>query len=463
MNTFFKTSLSAVAIGALVFFSSCKEDPELPDNLVQFEADQLGFEGDQTQIKIVLSRAEKTEIPITINLVANKLAYGTDFITDPATTSNKINVVVPSNSTEVVIQVTKPASAFFNGDESIAFTLESATEPVILGEKTVLKLSFSAITSEGSSLTLQGNTIDSPYANSVYLDLSGNRQTPVDRKSWNLGFYSGSDFKVILNPGFQTTAAALTKTDINTVVLTDADAVINLDHDITDPATSVLTDSWDGDLNKLVFANVSATEAENKVYLVSFEGNKAKDKWYKVKVNRNGTTGYKIYYALIGETTIKTLDVVKNADFNFSFISLLNDNVVPVEPYKNSWDIQWGYSTSNSGLGTPYWFQDFILLNYLGGAQAVQIIEADAAAAEIAYVNFSEASIAGLMFSQSRDVIGSKWRNGGGITTPASLRTDRFYVIKDAANNYYKLRFKALTSDGERGRPQLEYALVKKG
>jgi hypothetical protein len=43
-----------------------------------------------------------------------------------------------------------------------------------------------------------------------------------------------------------------------------------------------------------------------------------------------------------------------------------------------------------------------------------------------------------------------------------SIRTDRFYVVKDAAGNYYKVKFLAMTNDaGLRGNTTLEYAILK--
>ena len=49
-----------------------------------------------------------------------------------------------------------------------------------------------------------------------------------------------------------------------------------------------------------------------------------------------------------------------------------------------------------------------------------------------------------------------------GVENPG-VKADRFFVIKDCAENYYKLRFLKFGSgdDGERGRPQLEYELLK--
>ncbi len=72
------------------------------------------------------------------------------------------------------------------------------------------------------------------------------------------------------------------------------------------------------------------------------------------------------------------------------------------------------------------------------------------------------ANIAGLTFGSSQVNIGSSWRSGGGPGSSPAVRADRFYVVKDADGNYYKVKFTALTTNGERGKPQLQYALVKK-
>ncbi|MES2652756.1 MAG: HmuY family protein [Bacteroidota bacterium] len=312
--------------------------------------------------------------------------------------------------------------------------------------------------SDGSTLTLEGKTAVSPYANTVYADLSTDKQTAIDRKSWNIAFTSDSKFKVLLNAAYQSTAVATSKTDINTVTLADPGTTVNLNHDIMDTKTVSLVDYWDGDITKTAFAEeISATDGNNKVYLLSFEGNKENDKWFKIKVTRSGS-GYKIQYARLGETTIKTLDVTKDSNFNLRFVSLENNKIVNVEPEKDKWDISWGYSTYNSGLGSPYWVQDLIMLNNFAGVQAAEVLTTS-----FTYAAFTEANIAGLTFSGTRDAIGTKWRS----TQPATgAKTDRFYVIKDASGNVYKLKFVSMgvgSDGGERGKPVIEYKLVKKG
>nr|WP_199156905.1 HmuY family protein [Pedobacter sp. ASV2] len=315
--------------------------------------------------------------------------------------------------------------------------------------------------SDGSTLTLNGKTAESNYTNIVSVDLSTDKQVSVDRKSFNLGFTSDSKFRVVLNASYQSTAVATSKTDITAVTLADPGTSVNLNHDIMDPLTVSLVDYWDGDITKTAFAEVSANDADNKVYLLSYEGNKDKDKWFKVKVTRSGA-GYKVQYARIGETTIKTLDVAKNSDYNLVFASLENNKIVQVEPTKKAWDISWSYSTNNSGLGSPYWVQDFISINNLGGVQAAQVLKAD-----FEYASFTEANLTStkVVFSTTKDAIGTKWRISPGQTNiGGAVQTDRFYLIKDGAGNVYKLKFNSYISGdgGERGKPVIEYKLVKK-
>ncbi|GAB2640733.1 hypothetical protein GCM10027035_38240 [Emticicia sediminis] len=447
-------------ISSLVAFVACKEEVALPDNLASFATTQQGLDAEEANIQIALTRATDVAIPISIQLTPALVAYDKEFTTEPAAVNNVISATIPIGASGVTIKVKKKANVFLNGDENISLKLTSVGTPVLLGLTTEMKLSFAAITSVGSKLTLEGKTAESPYANNVYADLSANFATLSGRKSWNLGFYHGGQFRVILNHSYQSSAAATAKTDISAVTLADTASVPNLNFAPGGEGSLALCDYWDGDLSKTTIAEISANDAENKVYLVSFEGSKAKNQWYKVKISRNGE-GYKIQFARIGETMIQTVDIPKNADFNFSFLSLETAKIVSAEPRKLSWDIQWGYSTSNAGTvpATPYWFQDFVSLNYAAGAEAAEVLTST-----VTYETFAENNLAGLTYLKTRDAIGSKWRSTAPGTT-AGIRKDRFYVVKDPSGNIYKLRFVSmgLASDGgERGKPVIEYALVKK-
>ena len=51
--------------------------------------------------------------------------------------------------------------------------------------------------SEGATLDISVGGPTQP--NQVYVDLSSNMETIVKRDTWDIGFYSGNDFRVVLN------------------------------------------------------------------------------------------------------------------------------------------------------------------------------------------------------------------------------------------------------------------------
>lgn len=320
--------------------------------------------------------------------------------------------------------------------------------------------------SDGSTLTLNGligAETGSAAGNSVYVDFSADKATTVDRDSWDLGFYSGADFKVALNSsnGASAILTTVSKTDLNAVTAADFDAnTLKVGQGggnfgiIDDPREASI-------INKTVIAAVSATDADNKVYIVNRKGGSntvlANEELYKIRILRKGT-GYTLQYAKVTETTFKTLDIAKDTEANFQFVSLVKGIAVTVEPAKASWDIVWGYSMYYTGT-FPYAFSDLVFINNLGGTSAALV----AVTTTKTYASFSESDIASVTFSSSRDVIGSTWRNTTG--TAIGVKTDTFYVVKDGSGNVYKLKFNSFISNdgGTRGKPVIEYKLIKKG
>jgi len=459
MNRLIKPLLVIAFLG---IFNACSDDdPPLPDNLASFESTAKGFEGESVDVKINLSRAAESAVSISVALTPTLLTYGTQFTTEPAATNNTLALTIPAGQSSATFKVLKKTGVLLNGDETIQFKIASVSTPVLAGTNTELKLSFKAIVSDGTSLQLNGiaaNEAGSAAGNSVYLDLSGNVQTPVLRDSWDLGFNSGADFRVILNNTNGASAIEINKSDINTVSDKDLDiSTLSVGQGV---GTFALYDGVTGDITKTVIKEISATDADNKVYVINRAGGSGSvltvDKIYKVRVLRKGT-GYTLQYAKLNETTFKTLDVTKDPTYNFQFASLEKGAAVNVEPAKARWDIVWGYSLYFTGT-TPYAFSDLVFINQRAGVTAAEVLTS-----ATTYDSFAEANVTGITFSADRDIIGSKWRVTSGGTV--GVKTDRFYLIKDAAGNVYKLRFLSFhpSDGGERGKPKLEYKLVKKG
>jgi hypothetical protein len=228
-------------------------------------------------------------------------------------------------------------------------------------------------------------------------------------------------------------------------------------------------DAFDGSLEGTVFGEISDNDAENKVFFVvsastaqlvynkpGWVRSSDRNEWYKVKVTRNGE-GYKVQYAQVGDpnTDIKEVTIPKTPGYNFTFFSLETGKTVSVEPLKEKWDIVWGYNIAYTTImdGRPYYMQDLILINNIGGVEVAEVLTAN-----IAYDSFNTSHVSQITFSDKRNAIADKWRS-----TSKGVSTDRYYVIKDPNDNYYKLRFLHFHAKdgGVRGRPEIEYHLIK--
>jgi hypothetical protein len=323
--------------------------------------------------------------------------------------------------------------------------------------------------SGGSSVRLNGiagSESGSAAGNSVYLDLSADRQTTSLRSSWDLGFYCGSDFRVILNNTASAGATVLAKNDLNSVGAADTIGLV-LATSQTNPLPEQLAwfDDVAGDLSKTVIPAVSAVDAENNVVIVNrgTGGGIAPRPWIKLRVLRSTSGGYTLQYAGIQETSFRTLQVPKDAAYHFRFVSFDN-GITDVQPEKERWDLVWTYSVfeTNFGSGTvPYNFSDLIAINEKAGVTAATRTYASSATAAAAYTLFNRDSLATATLLNSRWTIGSGWRS----TQPATgARLDRFYIIKDPNGNYYKFRCLAMgvgSDGGVRGRPDFQYELIK--
>lgn len=435
-----------------------KNDPPLPDNTVNFSTNALGFEDNVSELSLKLSTAREvaSATSITVDLVANGLVYGTDFTTEPAAVDNKITVNVPAGSSEVNIKLKKVSGVFFNGNESINLKISDVGAPAVVGDGPEMKISFSAITSTGTRIQLEGGTGGASAVNSVFLDLSANKQTSVTRTSWDLGFYSGNEFRVILNNTTAATTIKVDKTDLASVSSADIDAN-NLKIGQGQGNFSII-DGVSGDIATTAIAEISATDADNKVYVInraSGSGNVADvADLYKVRILRKNS-GYTLQYAKLNETTFKSVDIAKQPGVNFTAFSFGTNTTVSVEPVKEKWDIVWGYSIYFTGA-IPYAFSDLVFINHLAGVSAAEVLTST-----VSYDAYAESNVASTAFKAERNVIGSNWR---ATTGTVGVKTDRFYVIKDGAGNVYKLKFVSFTTQdgGERGKPVIEYALVKK-
>ncbi|MEO8516327.1 MAG: HmuY family protein [Flavobacterium sp.] len=329
-----------------------------------------------------------------------------------------------------------------------------------------------------SGAVLQPTVGGANQPNQVYLDLSSNGSTVVNRAAWDFGFYSGSDYRVIINGALKMAVKKLATNDITLAQTSDSDVAVGAGtnpsvNGYCDNPTGVLVGSGAG--IGTAIAEISATDADNNVYLINLGftisrttpsvGSVSVDGdargWKKVRILRSGN-GYKIQYADLTSATFQEKTIAKDADFNFTFFSLTTGNTIAVEPQKAKWDLNFTTFTNylNAGTEVTYGYSDFIVSNMKGGTKVYQALVTDAGS----YEAFTKANIVEANFRVSttdQRIIGANWRSGGGPSTLPSIKTDRFYVVKDVAGNYYKVKFLAMTNDaGVRGYPTVQYAIL---
>ncbi|MCS4433966.1 HmuY family protein [Aquiflexum gelatinilyticum] len=305
------------------------------------------------------------------------------------------------------------------------------------------------------------------FPNMVFVSLRSEEQLAVARKNWDLAFDTSSDFKVLINGTTGAMAYETTSSDINAVGEIQAEPLRTegqLELTFTNMNSILYVDHVENPLSSPVIKAISSIDAENKVYILN-RGSSGADvrPWKKIRIlEKDGK--YVLQHADISSANFSSIEISKNPSLNLVYFSF-ESGIVTVEPEKQNWDFVWTAGTSSTPFpqalnGTlAYYFQDLVYHNSYGGVSVVQVLES-----EIGFENFTEQNLSNLTLnSENRLSIGSSWRSGGGPTSAPSIRNDRYYILKDVKGNYYKIRFLALTKDGERGKPSFEYALVKAG
>ena len=344
-------------------------------------------------------------------------------------------------------------------------------------------------------------------SNRVYVDLSTGEQTAVVRDSWEIAVYNGSQNRVYLNNALLVSAAELEGiTDITTVTestaLTAPMTLNTIDQDYNQITVTVnnvgelmvglpvgytqygdlsagisFTDSKEGELTGTTFSEISNTDSNNNVYIVHL-GNEIPTEntgslnttgdsrgFMKVRILTDGNT-YTIQYAELTNTNdFSEITVTKDGSYNVTAVSLTDGQVVSSEPMSSNWDLDFGgvfsYYGTQGPLAAGLTYSDYTLHNTLGGVGLYTITVEDDTTPT--YTEFSLTNVNEANFNYNdRAVVGSGWRSVDYMTGATSVRDDRYYIVKDTDNNYYKLRFTAVESEtGERGYPQFQYELLE--
>lgn len=443
-------------------FSACSDDDESPQsatvNFANTEA-SISSSSASAVVQVAFSRAAAHAGSISLALNQGNLVYGdeADFYTVPAVVENKITLNYEAGAEGAQFTLYAGSGLNIQEDEELVFTLNETSGDLIIGSNTTMRILFSEnFVASSGTLTLDAGGDDFPYQ--AFVDLSKLTATNIDKYTWDLGFYSGSGHHVVLNSSAYVMARPLDKTDLSSVTSEDTlgfKATVAVPNYDADAGAGAWIDDESGDLSSTVFGEIAATDSESKVFIIKRDG--ADRNWKKVRVLQHGN-GYTLEYADIDATTFTSVDIAKDDAANFTFFDLDN-GVTAVEPEKDSWDISYGTYTVRfpyAGTTIPYGYNDYITINRHNTSIALVMIEG-----ATTYEGFTRSQVETLEFASTINAVATSWRSGAGPGTPPAVMSDRFFVLKDAQDNYYKIKFLSLTNDsGERGHTTLTFELL---
>lgn len=447
-----------------ITWTSCKEEEEIPPFEVNFSSSQVGLTNTDPslEITVIFSRMAGQDGLVAFEISPGSLIYGQahDFYTIPEAQSNRLEIPFQAGAEGVKFTINQGPGLNIQQEETITLSLlDEASGLYQPGQNTNLSIAFSEnfVAKDG---TIELNAGGESFSHTTFVDFSKLTQQQVEVFSWDLGFYTGDEHAVILNSSASTMARSLDKTDLTQV---NAEDTLGWGNMMTipppgfDPSFGSVAwiDHPAGDLSQTAIGEISLDDAANKVFIIRRDGDR---NWKKIRVLQDGES-YILQYADIDAVDFNSLTIEKDPDFNFRFVDL-DQGMTQVEPPRALWDIMYGTFTEILNLGPsgsiPYGFKDFIIINRYQ-TEVAMVMESD-----ITYESFTAANLSGLEFKTEIDAIGENWRQGGGPNSTPSIQDDRFFILKDADNHMYKIKFTRLTSpNGERGYPELVFEKVE--
>lgn len=330
---------------------------------------------------------------------------------------------------------------------------------------------------EGAVLTLNEKA-DPTEAKQFWIDLSSGNVKSNHRELWDLGFYCGDEFRVMLNSSLVMSVGKVNSmTNIDAVTSQTVKDLKLVVQAANFADNSQYIDDPNGDiLNQTTgIAPINADDNQNNVYLLNlgyktysgtmipgtiYNVGEARG-WKKIRILRQ-SSGYKIQYADLDETTHKEFVVTKDAEYNYKFFSFTTGTYADIQPKKKEWDLCFTVFTNltlnpANDQYTSYIYPDIMLHNILGGVGVYEVTTA-IGQGETEYNNFKKENIDVVKFNYNdQRAIGSNWRTTTG-QNGAEVYANKFYILRDSDGFYYKIRFLRMKDDNNnRGYPQFEY------
>jgi hypothetical protein len=313
------------------------------------------------------------------------------------------------------------------------------------------------------NLTYGGVSLVGPsYINQVYFQLSSANTVSNDHTKWDLAFESTANgYHIWINGGNQCLAANL-----------GSASAFNSIKDTTGAYWRWDTPSWNADStaigNWTIFSSPPSSSSnpinthfldyrvegvsESGVYIIDRGPAFAStDRFWKIIFTGVSETAYSIQYAKLDGSSLDSMTINKNSNYNYIYFSFDNNGqIVNEEPPKNNWDLLFTRYRFIFYHPTIPYLVEGVLINPYNTRVSVDSTEA------FGDINYQFAKT--LTYTTARDCIGWDWKtytfSAGHYTVKPYLN----YLIIDQNGLYWKLKFQGYyNSQGIEGYPTFEY------
>jgi hypothetical protein len=171
----------------------------------------------------------------------------------------------------------------------------------------------------------------------------------------------------------------------------------------------------------------------------------------KIKFEAVNDKKIKFKFANIDDTKSKQVEIARTTNYNFVYFSFKTGAEVKVEPLKEDWDLYFTqYIHTFTNPYTPYLVTG-VLINPYNTSVAVDSI--------VDFKKIDKTFTKSMSFKTQADAIGYNWKDfiNGAYTT----KSNYIYVIKNAKNDLFKLRFiDFYDAKGVKGTPRFEFQRI---
>lgn len=277
--------------------------------------------------------------------------------------------------------------------------------------------------------------MEADYRYQMYFDLETNSMIKKHLKTdWDLGFETtATGNKIILNSA-KYMLAANTQTSNFTTITDTVGFTFNIDM----PS---------GNIDSTAIGNW----LPNNVYVIDrgFDELGTHQGFKKLEIISVNANEYTIHFANLNGTNDITMNIQKDINYNFAFLSL-NGNIASIEPQKESWDLSFSQYTH-------YYYNDgttYLVTGCLSNRNKVEV-------AQVFDKKFSDISIDDINnynFYHNINTIGFEWKEYDFDTGSYIIYYSKNYIIKSTEGKYYKIHFiDFYDTFGIKGTPTFEF------